>query len=482
MLAYFQSLHSESEDDLSADDELWVPDMEVSRKSHKVDVIQNNENSSDSESVSERDSECITKPLRSEAFEKTTSLSEQPSSSSVPGETIMKVITYLRYYRLCQYWSPRHGMPMPLVADNISYSRFSTIRKYIHFVDNFQKPPDCNDRLFKLRPIRIMIPFKGAASLKQYFRNKPHLWSYKLWVLATAPGYELDFEIYQGKPGRKKQSSELGVIGDVAVRLCETVLSKNHKLFFDNLFTSVTLLNKLKDLGILASGTIRINCLAGADSQLTSIAELRKQPRGSHSVCTSQHSNISITHWYDSSAEYVSSTITGVVPLGNTRRWKMKEKEYEVIPWPYSIEVYNKHMGGVDLIDSLVGLYRHTVKDERWYMRIFYNFLQVAVVNCWLLWRMNNEENMELLEFKPSVATSLMYTGKASKARGKPSSTEMVLPVRKKIVYHKASEELCKDGGRHFPVKINAKYVSVCHLRECKRKTRYSCMSMEGTS
>ncbi|KAJ8889958.1 hypothetical protein PR048_009463 [Dryococelus australis] len=138
--------------------------------------------------------------------------------------------------------------------------------------------------------------------------------------------------------------------------------------FLINLFTFVTLLNKLKELGIFVSGTIRINRLGGADSKLTSITELRKRPCGIH--------------------------VAGVVPLGNTRRWNMN-KEYKVIPRPYSIEVYNKHMGGVDLIDSLVGLYRHTARDQRWYMCIFYHFLQVAVVNCWLLWRMNNEGKIE---------------------------------------------------------------------------------------
>lgn len=585
MLAYFQSLPSDSEDDISADDdELWVPESEVSHRSHRTAVTQSNGNSQqNSESDSESESEYLAEYPHLQAVGVASLSSEEPSSSSVPVQRTMKgkfkprpeiwvankdndfadgipvftgvkkcrisgempidyftnmfpdsflnsivdetnkyavqcgkenlaltlgelkvflginlVITYLRYSRLRQYWSPQHGMRLPLVADNMSYSRFSMIRKYIHFADNFKKPSDCNDRLYKLRPVieqlrqafrdavdpeeflsidEMMIPFKGASSLKQYLRSKPHPWGYKVWVLATASGFVLDFEIYQGNPGGKKQSSELGVIGDVVVRLCETVQTKNHKLFFDNLFTSVALLNKLKELGIFASGTIRANRLAGADNKLTSITELKKQPRGSHSVCTSQQSNISITRWHDSSAVHVASTFAGVVPLGNTRRWNMKEKKYEVIPRPYSIEVYNKHMGGVDLIDSLVGLYRHTVRDKRWYMRIFYHFLQVAVVNCWLLWKMNDEEKMDLLEFKSSIATSLIYTGESKQGkRGRPSSVEIGLPVRKKRVHHRASEELRKDGGGHFPEKTDSKYASVCHLRECKRKTRYKCM------
>ncbi|KAJ8891042.1 hypothetical protein PR048_010551 [Dryococelus australis] len=348
---WWESLPSGSEDDLSAnDDALWVPDTEVSRKSRKVDVIQDNENSRDNETVSESDSECITIPPRSEAVEVTTPLSNSLAA------------------HLCQ--SPQHGMRLPLGADNMSYSRFSTIRKYIHFVDNFQKHPDFNatarhafgdaielDEFLSVD--EMMIPFKGTSSLKQYLRNKPHPWGDKLWVLATASGYVLNFDIYQGNPGRK-------------------------------------------------------------------------EPCGNHSVCTSQQSNISIRCWYDSSAVHVASTFAGVVPLGNTRRWNMKEKEYESIPQHYSIGVYNKPVGFTC---------RHLLPHRK-------GQTLVAVVNCWLLWRMNNEEKMDLLEFKSSVTTSLIYTGEGKQSkRGRPSSTEMELPVRKKREYTTTSEKLCKDGG-----------------------------------
>lgn len=406
------------------------------------------------------------------------------------------VTTYLRYSRLRQYWSPKHGMRMSLVADNMSYARFCAIRRYLHFVDNDKN--DSTDKLQKLRPVldhlkqvfrnaidpnehlsidEMIIPFKGKSAVKQYIRGKPHPWGYKVWVLATSFGYVLDFEVYQGKSSVRPDPSELGIIGDLVMRLSESVRDKYHKLFFDNLFTSIPLLTALKEVKIFSSGTIRTNRLAGAEKKLVPATELKKKPRGSSSVVTSQTTNISIVRWFDNSPVHTASVFAGAEPVGTVERWNNKDKIYEIIPRPYSIELYNKHMGGVDLMDSLVGLYRHTIKDKRWYMRIFYHFCQVSVVNCWLLWKNNPEnEKLDLLEFKSSIATSLIYCGASKlKKRGRPS-LEANLSAAKKRAVNKAPSELRLDGGDHYPCKTEGKYAALCHLKECRRKTRYKCM------
>jgi hypothetical protein len=68
-------------------------------------------------------------------------------------------------------------------------------------------------------------------------------------------------------------------------------------------------------------------------------------------------------------------------------------------------------MGGVDLMDSLVALYRNNIRDSRWYIRIFHHMLNVAVVNTWLLWRKINNVPMDLLEFKSRLADGLVFNG-----------------------------------------------------------------------
>ena len=53
---------------------------------------------------------------------------------------------------------------------------------------------------------------------------------------------------------------------------------------------------------------------------------------------------------------------------------------------PHAIAEYNKFMGGVDLCDMLLKLYRIDFKSKKWYMRIFFYVLDLTTVNGWLLY------------------------------------------------------------------------------------------------
>ncbi|GLV40918.1 hypothetical protein CBL_08492 [Carabus blaptoides fortunei] len=83
-----------------------------------------------------------------------------------------------------------------------------------------------------------------------------------------------------------------------------------------------------------------------------------------------------------------------------------------MIDCPNVVQVYNAHMGGVDLQDCLSGLCRCSIRSKKWYHRIFYHMLDVAAVNSWLLYRRSQKQlekpgKMPLLEFKTEVANAL---------------------------------------------------------------------------
>lgn len=42
--------------------------------------------------------------------------------------------------------------------------------------------------------------------------------------------------------------------------------------------------------------------------------------------------------------------------------------------------MYNRDMGGVDLLDRILAHYPHAVKGKRWYLQIFFNFFNMAVM------------------------------------------------------------------------------------------------------
>ncbi|KAL7848802.1 hypothetical protein SRHO_G00204250 [Serrasalmus rhombeus] len=74
-----------------------------------------------------------------------------------------------------------------------------------------------------------MIPYKGHLSIKQYVPKKPKPWGIKVWVRAGSSGYMYNFEPYQGPAGGRGEISQLGMAGDVVMRLCQDIQDKNHK-------------------------------------------------------------------------------------------------------------------------------------------------------------------------------------------------------------------------------------------------------------
>ena len=69
-------------------------------------------------------------------------------------------------------------------------------------------------------------------------------------------------------------------------------------------------------------------------------------------------------------------------------------------------------MGGVDLLDSLIGRYKIKIRTKKWYMRVWYHLIDISIVNAWLLYRRVENENgrvpkLSLFDFRTEVAFSL---------------------------------------------------------------------------
>jgi len=77
-----------------------------------------------------------------------------------------------------------------------------------------------------------------------------------------------DFEVYMGK-GTVKNVSQLGISGDIVLWLVDGLpKGQNYKVFMDNWFTSFSLMCALKDIGILALGTVRMSRIPGCSLKI----------------------------------------------------------------------------------------------------------------------------------------------------------------------------------------------------------------------
>lgn len=365
------------------------------------------------------------------------------------GMLLLSGIIRVPSYRM--YWA--NATRVSSVAEVMPRNRFEQIKWNLHFNDNSQMKTRSQpgyDKLFKIRPLadgvranclklkpeehnavdEVLIPCKSRSSIIQYIKTKPHKWGIKMFARCSAAGILYDFKIYTGKDPNATPSN-LGVSGDVVMNLCEHLPKhQNFKVYTDNWFSSFKLTGALKEIGLFTIGCVRHNRLPGC--RFEDDRTLKKRGRGSYDYRVEQTSNIIAVKWFDSKPIHMVSSFVGIEEVSQVERWSLKEKKTLAIPRPNIIAQYNKYMGGVDLSDMLVSLYRTEIGTKRFYIRVFYYFLDVSVVNAWLLYRKHcrkvgvPQKNIKkLLQFRADIAQVLVLSTNYPLVakRGRPSAS-----------------------------------------------------------
>ena len=171
-----------------------------------------------------------------------------------------------------------------------------------------------------------MIPTKGRSSLHQYLPTKPHKWGIKVWAHCGVSGLTYDFDIYVGKQDDQNLSAEFGKVGAVVIKLTQNLPKQvGHKLFMDNLFTSINLFKYLKREGIWALGTMRMHRMGGAQKLLTPKKELSKEGHGSLDYRVDANSGIMVLSWLDNGVVNLVTSFLGP-SLGNQQGAGVEKK------------------------------------------------------------------------------------------------------------------------------------------------------------
>ena len=131
------------------------------------------------------------------------------------------ILVYMGIAKLASvydYWAMETRVPK--VANLMSSKRFSLMKRLVHFNDKTQIPGTV-DRFFKIwllfsllntafrtepeTPKQsvdwVTVAYKGkrAGNLRQYIKNKPRKWGFKLFARASDDGFIHDMVLYQGK-------------------------------------------------------------------------------------------------------------------------------------------------------------------------------------------------------------------------------------------------------------------------------------------
>lgn len=436
--------------------------------------------------------------------------------ANLTSESIKKYLGICIYMSLVHmpnirsYWATNLGYPA--VKDVLSRSEFERIQKFIHFADNSQMP-DRNDenfdKLYKLRPIidalnnkfqcvplqqclsvdEQLCSTKARHHLKQYMPAKPHKWGYKLYVLCGVDGFSHKFEIYTGRENdpkfRLENEPDLGASANTVVRLCRNVPNnKNHMVYFDNFYTSLPLVVYLAQKGIHSLGTVRRVRIPNCKLPLEH--ELKKTVRGTSFECVTNIEGVDVSAvvWKDNKCVTLLSSFVGKEPVSNVTRYDRKQKCTTNIECPSVIVKYNKHMGGVDLLDSLIGRYKIKIRTKKWYMRLFYHLVDVAVINGWILYkrvqRAHGVKAMRLADFRAEIAYCLCHVKNADNApkKGRParSSVEALIQLKKQksaTTSYIPPQDVRTDSVGHWPIHDNKR--QRCKLPTCNSFSWIKC-------
>lgn len=402
------------------------------------------------------------------------------------------------YPRLKSFWATKTRVSC--IADNISRNKFFTIRSCLKIVSDadINEEQKKSDKLWKVRPFleeirkgclklerrpqcsidEQMIPFTGRTKLKQYVRGKPHPVGIKNYILASSSGLILDFEIYQGKNTTLGMVSNLTVAESVIARLTETV-PPGASVYFDRFFTTERVFSVLNRRKIRGTGTCQRNHIPRQARMIfTSEKVFSKLPRGSSEQIIRADGNICAVRWLDNKIISLLSTENGIEEMDECRRWSKSTKKKIMIPRPIIIKKYNMYMGGVDLTDRLIALYRCNARTNRWTLRIILHFVDVACVNSWLLYRedrralkMPSNNIMQLFDFRVQLAHELLSIPAIS-----DDSSENEEPSDVKVYQPLPSIEYRQHKAEHIANMSEQKFGSKCRLPGCKKKTKMYCV------
>ena len=207
-----------------------------------------------------------------------------------------------------------------------------------------------------------------------------------MWVLCADDGRVLQFRMDTGPVERQNNHPDLETTGNIVIHFMDRLAGCGHKLYIDNWYHSASLAVHLKRKGIGVIGTVREDRLKGC-KVLSSDNDLKKRAnqdgRGIMELAIAKEKDIEIrvVKWFDNRSVRVLTNMASVNPIGTVQRWDKKQKKYIEVPIPDMITQYNQHMEGVNLLDKLIALYRIHLRSRKWYHRILFNFLDLALVN-----------------------------------------------------------------------------------------------------
>jgi len=256
------------------------------------------------------------------------------------------------------------------------------------FVDNCQR---CYNPNTNLTVDEQLLSTKSRCPFQQYMANKPDKFGIKLWMLVdNETKYFVNGFPYLGRDPERR-TTNLGT--HVVMKLMSPFFNNGHNVTTDNFFTSLELARQLKSKGTSIVGTLR-----GNRREMPPINSLRLAYH--ETKCFMESScNASLTVYQAKRKKHVAILST-LHTSGISVQTEGKKK-------PETILFYNKTKCGVDVLDAMIRMYSTKSPSRRWPLAIFYNILDIALINSWIIYRTATNSSMSRRNFILNVCKEL---------------------------------------------------------------------------
>ncbi|XP_044024992.1 piggyBac transposable element-derived protein 4-like isoform X3 [Siniperca chuatsi] len=314
----------------------------------------------------------------------------------------------VKVHNRADYWKKEWPYNFRFPADTMTRDRFESILWSLHLSNpaedeaNERKRNTAEyDRLFKIKPLyseivnackvhfqpyqniaidERMVTSKARISMKQYMKEKPTKWGYKLFVLVDSlTSYTWNFFVYDGKSHPGQGLSYTSVMDLMEFPL----LGRGYTLFVDSYYSSRALFEELSRQNTGACGTIRKKRIGFPQTTQNDLP--KNAERGD--MRWIRQNKLLFVKWMDTREVTICSTVHEAFSGQTVKRrvneagvWKIKD-----VTIPDAVLKYNQNVGGMDLSDALTDYCSVHHKTMKWYKTFFYHFMDIAVVNSFLL-------------------------------------------------------------------------------------------------
>lgn len=395
------------------------------------------------------------------------------------------------------YWRKEWPYGFPFPRNRMTRERFEAILYSLHLSNPIEDEENDRkrntaeyDRLFKIKPLYTeivsacqahfqpyqniciderMVATKARISMKQYMKGKPTKWGYKIFVLADAQtAYTFNFFVYQGK--NDSTTAHNLTFSSVWDLLPFETLGRGYNLYVDNYYTSPALFEELYKKNIRCCGTIRTNRAGYPKTEVNNLS--KKAERGD--MRWIRRGKLLFVKWKDTREVNMCSTVHEAFTGQTVTRRVKKDGVWSIktVPVPSAVVDYNRFMGGVDLSDALIKYYSVHHKTTEWYKTFFYHFIDVAVVNSFLL----HKELCKTRKWKPrtqkifreSLAKEMLDFGAGSAPPQPPPVTCMPMFFGPQDIDGDDKRKYCQRchdaGQRRVKTRV---YCRKCHVPLC---------------